>query len=244
MELRVLSSSSRGNGYILCNDKEALLLEAGVPIQDVLSGLDFNTKKVVGCLISHSHGDHSKSAGKLQSYGIGVCMSEETAKEVKGLRFPPEVLRAGEQITIGGFTVLPFDLVHDVACLGFLISHEEIGKMCFITDTAYSPYTFDGLTNVMIECNYHDKLLDKNIDEKKLHPLVGVHVKRGHLSLTTCIDTLKSNDLSQVVNIVLIHLSDQNGDSDLFHSEITKSTGKIVHVAKPGLIIPFNKHPF
>ena len=47
MVLKVLGSSSHGNSYILENDREALLLEAGVRFASVKQALDYNITKVV-----------------------------------------------------------------------------------------------------------------------------------------------------------------------------------------------------
>ena len=60
MKLKVLGSSSEGNGYILESDSEALCIEAGVKLSEFKKSLDFNIKKVKGVIVSHTHGDHSK----------------------------------------------------------------------------------------------------------------------------------------------------------------------------------------
>jgi len=55
---------------------------------------------------------------------------------------------------------------------------------------------------------------------------------------------LSANDLSQVNNIVLIHLSDSNSDEIQFQNEVSELTGKNVTVASNGMTINFNKTPF
>ena len=50
----------------------------------------------------------------------------------------------------------------------------------------------------------------------------------------------EENDLSNVANIVLLHLSSNNSDEHLFVSEVQKITGKAVYAAKPGLSITLN----
>ena len=55
MKLRVLGSSSAGNCYILENNTEALIIEAGLPFMEAKKALDFNTKKIQGVVISHEH---------------------------------------------------------------------------------------------------------------------------------------------------------------------------------------------
>ena len=43
---------------------------------------------------------------------------------------------------IGSFTVLPFNVPHDteIECYGYLIEHEEMGKLLFLTDLEYCKY--------------------------------------------------------------------------------------------------------
>ena len=60
MKLVVLGSSSSGNCYVLDAGNEALILEAGIRLNEVKKVLGFNIRKVVGCLITHQHGDHAK----------------------------------------------------------------------------------------------------------------------------------------------------------------------------------------
>ena len=51
----VNTGSQNGNCYILENESEALILDAGVRYRDVLKALDYNISKVVGNLLSHEH---------------------------------------------------------------------------------------------------------------------------------------------------------------------------------------------
>ena len=56
MLLRCVNTGSQnGNWYILENDTEALILDAGVRYKDVLKVLGYNISKVAGVLISHEH---------------------------------------------------------------------------------------------------------------------------------------------------------------------------------------------
>jgi ribonuclease BN (tRNA processing enzyme) len=55
---------------------------------------------------------------------------------------------------------------------------------------------------------------------------------------------LQSNDLSQVSNIILLHLSDGNSDQNRFAKEIREVTGKQVYVAEKGFEISLNKTPY
>ena len=55
-KLKILSSGSIGNSYILECNGERLLLELGVKWQEILKGLNYKLGDVVGVLVSHSHG--------------------------------------------------------------------------------------------------------------------------------------------------------------------------------------------
>lgn len=56
MLMKCYGSGSSGNGYALISDNEILLLECGVPVKEMLKAINYQTSKVVGCLLSHEHG--------------------------------------------------------------------------------------------------------------------------------------------------------------------------------------------
>lgn len=57
MKLSVLASGSKGNCYILNDDKDALIIEAGVSFMEVKKHLDFNVSDIRCILCSHEHFD-------------------------------------------------------------------------------------------------------------------------------------------------------------------------------------------
>lgn len=114
----------------------------------------------------------------------------------------------------------------------------------YVVDSQYLPYTFKGMNNAILECNFDEEILEKNVSSGKIIPLVRNRVIRSHLSLQTLKQALLENDLRNVVNIVLIHLSSQNSNAERFKKEISDITGKRVEVASKGLQIDFNKEPF
>lgn len=46
MQLITLGSGSSGNGYILQNDDEALIIECGIPLKDAVEALGENLKRL------------------------------------------------------------------------------------------------------------------------------------------------------------------------------------------------------
>ena len=131
MELRVLGSSSSGNCYILDNGNEALIIEAGIRFIDVKKALNFNIRKVVGCLITHQHNDHAKYAKAMVDCGFHVLALPEVieSKELKGSRV--KAIKIGTGYLLGGFRVIPFPAFHDVPCVGYFIKHPDCGSIMF-----------------------------------------------------------------------------------------------------------------
>lgn len=246
MRLTVLGSSSKANGYVLQNDTEALVLECGCPVQDCIRSLMFNTQKVAGVLVTHEHGDHARHIGKyMERFDVYCSQGTSKAIHTTSSLLHPKVLQPFQTVSIGGFRVTPFPTEHDCAePFGYQIDHEEIGRMIFATDTYFVRYTFEGLTNVMIECNYASDILDENTRNGIIPAFLRHRTMMSHMSLKTCIEMLRSNDLKNVSQVVLIHLSNQNSDEDRFRNEVSLSIGKRVVVAKKGLDIPFNRTPF
>ena len=247
MKLKVLGSGSSGNCYLLQDKKEILMLECGLSYKTILRGLNFNLSSIVGCLVSHEHKDHSKAMENLLSNTIRVYSSFGTFDNVfSGTNRKTNALwysyfmeiKSKTQFTLDAFTILPFETEHDAAePLGFLIQHKDMGKLLFITDSYYCKYKFPGLNHIMIECNYSENILDENVENGLIRPVLANRLLKSHFSLENVKEFLKANDLSKVRDITLIHLSSTNSDSDLFKKEIERLTGLPVYIAEKNLEI-------
>ncbi|MCC9016965.1 MBL fold metallo-hydrolase [Flavobacterium lipolyticum] len=247
MKLKVISTGSNGNAYILENENEALLIECGVNFKDIKNALNFNFSKVVGCIVTHEHGDHYKSIQSVLDCGIDVYSTQGTFNSTIFPSFGhrKNVIEKLRVFRIGGYKIMAFAVQHDVADpVGFLIDHPESGKVLFLTDTNYCKYTFPGLNNIIIEANFSKEIIDRKFGAGSAKEFLRDRVLRSHFSLENCKDMLAANDLSAVNNIVLIHLSDSNSNEKQFVKEVYELTGKNVTAAVKGLEIEFNKTPF
>ncbi len=234
MQFIPLSSSSKGNAYLAQSEgAPPLLIECGVPLKHLREILSFSLSDLAGCLISHAHGDHSKAAKDLLKFGVDVYTSVETA-EVLGIEdhYRVEYLTSGVQQQVAGWTVLAFDLHHDVETQGFFVDAPDGEKLLFVPDTSYIRNKFNGINILAIEANYISDVLSDNVQKGYLPTAVGHRTRRNHMSLETAIKMLKANDLSRCRQIWLLHLSSGNSDEELMIRRVREATGIPVYAAK------------
>lgn len=233
IDIQCLGSSSAGNAYRITDGHTPLLLEAGFPYKQLQRALNFRLQDIDGCLITHEHLDHSKAAPDLMRAGINIYCSQGTAdaRQLAGHRL--KIIKALQPVTIGTWSILPFDIQHDVEePLGFLLTNTAGDKLVFLTDTYYCRYRFVGLTHIMVECNYSLDIVNQRLAAGQLHPAQKKRLLRSHFGLEHVKGFLKANDISKVEEIWLLHLSDGNSDAERFKREIQEITGKMVMVAK------------
>lgn len=236
--LIVLATGSKGNGYILTNGEDTLLIEAGARYKEMLAGLDYKIETVNGMIVSHEHKDHSKYIEQYLKKGLLVHMPR-SMKNNLDLSYVYNAISVDIGVTyeLGNFTIKPFELVHSVDCLGYYIYHKDLGKMLFITDTEYVKYRFNKLeiNHIVVEANYSKELLNRGKVNSN-------HVLKGHMEINTTTNFLKENDTDSLKNVVLVHLSDSNSDERLFYELTTKVVheGVRVTIASAGLSVPLD----
>ena len=230
MEIKVIASSSKGNCYLLDDGKTQILIEAGITFNKLIRKV--NISNISGVLVTHEHQDHAKAVSDLIRRGKRVYSAQETFSalgiEKNGLAKP--IVEYQLQM-IKTFAIIPFPTQHDAAKpLGFLIKSLVTNEVVlFATDTYYVKNKFEGLNYIMIECNYANDILEKrdNISKKQKDRLY-----KSHFELENVKEFLRNQDLSQVKEIYLMHLSSGNSDEERFKREIQELTGIPVYVCQ------------
>lgn len=245
MRLNVLGSDSNGNCYVLQTDKEALIIEAGVRFSEVKKALKWQLSKVVGAVITHEHNDHAKYVRDFVSNGITVLAlpSVFKTKGIDSLSFRKEIEPMHGYI-VGGFKVFAMPVCHDVPCVGFIIEHEDMGRMLFVTDTMMLEYRVPGLNHILLEANYAKDILDTKIEAGSVPLSMKPRLIHSHMEIETTKGILRANDLSGVNEIVLIHLSNGNSDERRFVREVQETSGKPVYTAVAGLELNLSINPY
>lgn len=229
MFVRCIGTGSSGNCYALYdNDGRILLLDLGLARKQILRGIDFNVSDVVGCVVSHEHGDHSKSVKDFENMGIKVWKPFNESNLTDCMKF-------------GGFAVQCFPLPHNgVANFGFYINADG-QKILYLTDYEYCRFSFNSLAvnHIICECNYQKELVGRDLPNYE-------HKIRGHCPLDTCKSFIKTNKTPALRTVILCHMSSDSCNAEECLAEVQNVVGEGVNVvvARKGLEVELSKYPF
>lgn len=186
-----------------------------------------------------SHQDHANNdtIRKVIQYGIPTYSCDEVAKLNKGVT----IVEKGRKTTIGGFKIQPIPLEHSAQCFGFLIEHDEFGRLVFATDCSSFPYLIRNVNHFLIECNWsEDILIDNMCNNEEMRSR-----HEQHLELENTMMALSANYTPSLQTIVLLHLSNGNSNAETFKTRVEEELGFFnVHVAEKGLTLQLEKEEF
>lgn len=179
--------------------------------------------------------------------GISVCTGQETIKNLGITDRTMKAVAEKKYFKIGSFSAVPFSLPHTSAnkepCpnFGYLVEHEEMGKLLYLTDFEHCRYKFKSMEfdHLVVGCNYCDELIDRNNPKWK-------HQITGHCSLSTCKQFVKQNRTESLRTVTLVHLSGQSSDAHKIQQEIQEVAGNnvLVQIGRAGLEVDLNLCPF
>src|SRR5215207_9243934 len=218
-----LNSGSNGNCYYVGNEKEAILVDAGISCREIekrMRRLGLSMQKVKAVFISHEHTDHIRGLPVIsKKYALPVYITADTLRY--GRLFLDKHLirhfREYERITIGELTVVPFPKHHDAADpFSFTVHCREI-KVGVFTDIGVP---CQHLVNQFQQC--HAAFLEANYDEEMLengsYPYYlkkRIRGGKGHLSNRQALELFLAHKPSFMNHLVLAHLSKNNNCPDL-----------------------------
>lgn len=229
MFIRCIGSGSSGNSYALYDDNnKILLLDLGVSAKEIKRAIDFRISDMVGAVVSHGHSDHSKSVEDFEKMGIPVFAPY---KSLESMDFDDwqGTIQAIDLTDLNGRWMHTNADGSECPCYGFLITHPDMERLLYITDTELVKWRFKDINHILISCNYQSKYID--CDEAKRN-----HVLRGHMELETVKEFIKANNSNALRNVILCHLSRDNANADEMVAEVQKVVPQAnVCVAERGL---------
>ena len=228
--IKVIASGSSGNCYRVSDGSTALLLDAGIPLRRIQEGIDFRLSEIAGALISHEHMDHAKAVADLARRGVLVFGPPEVAKACAC----PSILSGPplRKFTVSTWNIVPFKVVHDVTCYGYVLDSKQTGeRLVYITDAATVPYTFGRVHYMMIEANYSINILSRRMTAGAVTEKLASRITQTHMDIDTAADILRGLDPQALKQVWLLHLSDGNSDAEAFRRIAERVTGAEVYIA-------------
>lgn len=223
VELCALASGSNGNCYYVGNERDAVLIDAGISARQILlriasAGLD--ASKIRGIFVSHEHTDHVSGVRVLSKrLNVPVWFSQGTYDALKETEQPElfTIFKPGKIVKVGSLSIHSFLKNHDAAepC-SFRIEHDDwhIGVFTDIGEAC------EGLKQNLRRC--HALFLETNYDEKMLwegsYPYMlkrRVASSHGHLSNDQAFELIRDHAGPELTHVFLSHLSGENNRPEL-----------------------------
>ena len=218
LEVCSLNSGSNGNCYYIGNDREAILVDAGLSCRETekrMTSRGLNIKKVIAILISHEHSDHIRGLEKLSArHQLPVYVTRQTLLQSR-LQLLPSLVKTfipGDSQSIGSFSFLPFKKFHDaIDPHSFLVISNgvtvgvftDIGKCCTEVENHFSK-----CHAAFLESNYDDEMLENGAYPYFLKKRI--RSGEGHLSNAQALELFKKKRSPFLSHVFLSHLSREN----------------------------------
>jgi phosphoribosyl 1,2-cyclic phosphodiesterase len=216
--LSSLNSGSNGNCYYIGNDRDAVLIDAGISCRETehrMARLGLSLRNVRAIFISHDHSDHIRGVEVLsRKHRIPVYITPATCTNSR-MRLDSRLVRpftAHEPLHFGSLTVNPFPKQHDaIDPHSFTVTGDGItvGVFTDIGEACENVARHFGLCHAaFLEANYDETMLEEGRYPVFLKRRIrGDH---GHLSNMQALEIFNSYRAPFLNLLVLSHLSAQN----------------------------------
>lgn len=218
-----LNSGSNGNCYYIGNDREAVLIDAGISCRETeirMKRLGLAMEKVKAIFISHEHSDHINGVIVLsKKHQIPVFITEATHKKarIKLEKHLINCFKADNPVQIGELTVTPFQKFHDAQDPhSFTVSSSTVTVGIF-TDLGIA---CNNLVHHFQQC--HAAFLEANYDvdmlKKGNYPFIlkkRISNGQGHLSNIQALELFNTHRPKFMSHLILSHLSKNNNKPEL-----------------------------
>jgi phosphoribosyl 1,2-cyclic phosphodiesterase len=216
-------SSSKSNLYTVESaGGERLLIECGCTPKQLQKAIDYQLNNIIGCLLTHEHRDHSKSAEWLLDNGIDVYMSKGTMQALGLIHRRIHIIEDKHPVMVSPYEVFPFNVEHDAAePLGFIVK-EDAEALFFVTDTSHIKQRFGCQFSVIaICCNYDGKWLKDQVEAGKINETYAKRLLTSHMEKKVTKSYIKDCcNLDKCTEIHLLHMSGTNIDKEKIRAEI------------------------
>lgn len=229
-----LNSGSNGNCYYVGNEREAILIDAGLSSRETdrrMKRLGLNPKNLRGVFITHEHSDHIKGLRSIvKKFKLPVYVTNKTVEYAR-LKIKDENLRHFNPFVptmIGSLSIVAVPKFHD-ACdpHSFVVSCNYVNVGIF-TDTG-SPcknliHHFKQCHAAFLESNYDEQMLEQGSYPYALKNRIrGGH---GHLSNRQALQLFLEYRPPFMSHLFLSHLSENNNRPEIVQNLFRSCAGR------------------
>ena len=252
-----LNSGSNANCYYIGNNKEAVLIDAGLSCRETerrMKQLGLSIGIVKAIFVSHEHSDHITGVpGISKKYRLPVYITGATLAN-SNIPIEPQFVndfKKNKPVKIGDLSVIPFRKSHDAADPhSFIVSGHGI-TIGIITDIGYACKQvikyFGQCQAAFLESNYCAEMLANG--NYPWHLQQRISSDEGHLSNAQALELFTNYRGTDLRLLILSHLSKNNNNPELVKSLFKKQAGntEIVvasrYTASPVFRIEGNANP-
>ncbi len=213
-----LNSGSNGNCYYIGNDREAVLVDAGISCRETerrMKRLGLSISNVKALIISHEHTDHIKGVEALaKKYALPVYITPNTYRNGRLTIADPLVnaFTAYRPFSIGNLTITAFPKFHDAADPhSFIITCRDIHVGVFTDIGSPCHHVIENFKRchaVFLEANYDEEMLQSGSYPYFLK--MRIRGGSGHLSNKQALELFRRYKPNHLSHIFLSHLSKDN----------------------------------
>jgi len=221
MRVTSFGSGSNGNAFLVQAGSTALLIDAGVPIRLLCTGLRLagvGDGQLTAALITHEHIDHVRAAAQLCRYQpVPYLATEGTIGALRHCPADWTRVSASASLRVGEIDVTPIAVSHDAAePVGFVVEHDGVRVSLFTdlgetTEDVCSALSDSSL--IVLESNYDEQMLRSG--PYPAHLKRRIRGPRGHLGNADCADLLAAHMSDRTSDVWLAHLSVKNNRPDI-----------------------------
>jgi phosphoribosyl 1,2-cyclic phosphodiesterase len=235
LQLASINSGSNANCYYIGNDKEAVLIDAGLSCRETekrMKRLELDIQKVKAIFISHEHADHIAGLEVLsKKHQLPVYITPRTLAN-SNLKLEPRLTYSfskNKAVTIGDLQILPFTKSHDADDPhSFTVSAYGL-NIGVITDIGYACKQvlkhFANCHAVFLESNYCEEMLMNG--GYPYHLKQRISGDEGHLSNKQALDLFLNYKAPHLQLLLLSHLSQNNNKSQLVEELFAPHAGTV-----------------
>ena len=230
-----LNSGSNANCYYIGNEREAVLIDAGLSCRETekrMKRLGLEVSRIKALFISHEHSDHITGIPALsKKYQLPVYITPATFENA-GIPIEPHLVRsfdAQKPVKFDSLTIKAFVKSHDASDPhSFIVSDGKVNIGVF-TDLGYSCKEtirhFKQCHAVFLESNYCENMLENG--NYPLHLKRRISSKKGHLSNAQALELFIKHRPRQLTHLILSHLSKNNNDPVLVDKLFNAKAGQV-----------------